>query len=166
MKRNLGALAILSGWLCIPLSGILGLLAASLLNLDASEGGPDPASVYGLSEENVLAIVVIAALASTVPVAVAMLLRDPSRMMYGGAAAMGAVGVALLPDGLGRIHSIALLPGAVLLALGGRLLHEAGMSRGSAAGGEVADTDLLETNAAERASAAGAESAGTQGGLS
>jgi hypothetical protein len=165
MKRNLGALAVLCGWLCIPLSGIFGLLAASLLNLDAYGGGPVPGSVYGQSEESVLAVVVIAALASTVPVVVALLLRDPGRMLYAGAAAMGAVGVALLPDGLGRIHSIALIPGAGLLALGGRLLHEAGVSRGAWTGGDAAASDVVEAAGEGRASKPGAEAAGTEGGL-
>jgi hypothetical protein len=166
MKRNLGALAVLGGWLCIPLSGVFGLFATSLLDLEGHRGGPEPGSVYGLSEENVLAVVVIVSLASTFPVAVAMLLRDPSRMLYAGAAAMGLAGIALLPDGLGRIHSIALIPGAGLLALGGRLLHEAAVSRFAAEGDDVAAAGLRETNAKDvGAEASATEAAGTEGGL-
>jgi hypothetical protein len=158
----LGALAVFGGWLCIPLSGILGLTATVFLNLDTYQGSSDPASIYGLSEESVLGAVAVVALLATIPVAASMLMRDPSPLLYAFAVAMGVLGIGLLPDDLGRTYAIAILPGAILVAAGGWLLHLDSEARVAAA---AADEAATAEKAAEEAGGgvAGIEPAATAG---
>jgi hypothetical protein len=126
MQRIFGALAIFGGWLCILLSAVFGLVASQFLGLDHFEGNPPPAGLYGVPAVVVLWIAVTAAIVSAVPAASAMFAPDPSRRLYAAATVMGVIGVAMLPDDLGRAYAAAIIPGAALFAAGAWWTHRAG----------------------------------------
>ena len=146
MQRIFGALAVFGGWLCLLLSALLGLIATEFLGLSHTEGELPPSGIYGVPVVIVLWAVVAIALLAIVPVAGAIFAPDPSRPLNRAALAMAIVGFALLPDELGRAYAAAILPGAALLAVGGRLIHEAGP---------------IDTTAGERAAAEPATAAAT-----
>jgi hypothetical protein len=126
MQRVFGVLAVFGGWLCILLSAIFGLIATQFLGLNHVEGELPPSGIYGVPAIVVLWIAIGTALLTSVPAAAAMFAADSSRRLYVAAAVMGAAGVALLPDDLGRAYAAALIPGAALLAAGGWFIHGAG----------------------------------------
>ena len=126
MQRIFGALAVFGGWLCILLSAVLGLIGSEFLGLSHAEGELPPSGIYGVPAVVVLWAVVAIAILTLVPAAAAMFAPDPSRPLNWAALAMAIVGFALLPDELGRAYAAAILPGAALFAVGGRLIHEAG----------------------------------------
>lgn len=126
MPRVFGALAIFGGWLCILVSAAFGLIATQFLGLDHVEGALPPSGVYGVPAVAVLWVALVTAALTVVPAGAAMFATDPSRRLYVAAAVMAALGVALLPDDLGRAYAAALIPGAALLAAGGWWTHQAG----------------------------------------
>jgi hypothetical protein len=126
MQRIFGALAVFGGWLCILLSALLGLIATEFLGLSHTEGDLPPSGIYGVPAVVVLWAVVAIAILTLVPAAGAIFAPDPRRQLNWAALAMAIVGFALLPDQLGRAYAAAILPGAALFAVGGRLIHEAG----------------------------------------
>jgi hypothetical protein len=126
MQRIFGALAIFGGWMSLPLSAVLGLVATEGLGLYHTEGVLPPDGVYGFPAILVLWVVIIVAVVALVPAGAAMVAPDPSRRVYLAAVTMAVIGVVLLPDELGRAFGLPILLGAGLLALGGRWLHEAG----------------------------------------
>jgi len=69
-----------------------------------------PSGVYGVPAVAVLWVAVGTAVVTAVPAGAAMFARDPSRRLYVAAAVMAALGVALLPDDLGRAYAAALIP--------------------------------------------------------
>ncbi len=97
-----------------------------------------------------------------------MFASDPSRRLYLAAAVMAAVGVALLPDDLGRAYAAALIPGAALFAAGGWWTHQAG-AIGDEAGPPVRTDTAAPAPAAglapELAAALAPEPAGPAAGL-
>jgi hypothetical protein len=126
MQRIFGALAVFGGWLCILLSALLGLVATEFLGLNHIEGDLPPSGIYGVPAVIVLWTVIAIAILTIVPVAGAIFAPDPRRPLNWAAWTMAIVGFAMLPDELGRAYAAAILPGAALLAVGGRLIHEAG----------------------------------------
>jgi hypothetical protein len=126
MQRVFGALAIFGGWLCILLSAFFGLIASQFLGLNAVEGDLPPSGIYGVPAVTLMWVALGTAVLTAVPAAAAMIAADPSRRLYIAAGVMGVVGLALLPEELGRAYAVALIPGAVLLSAGGWLTHQAG----------------------------------------
>jgi hypothetical protein len=126
MQRVFGILAIFGGWLCILLAVFFGLIATQFMGLDHIEGALPPNALYGIPAVMVMWVAIGVAILSAVPVGAAMFHKDPSSRLYVVAAVMGVLGVALIPDDLGRAYAVALIPGAVLFAAGGWLIHEAG----------------------------------------
>lgn len=123
MNRIFGAIAVFGGWLCICFGGFLGLAGSEFLGLNHIEGPPAPGAVYGISAAVVLWLFVFAALLSILPLGSAIFEPDPRRRTALTAVVMAAVGVALLPDELGRSFGLPLLPGALLVFYGGRLIY-------------------------------------------
>jgi hypothetical protein len=126
MQRVFGILAIFGGWLCILLAVFFGLIATQFMGLDHIEGALPPNALYGIPAVMVMWVAIGVAILAAVPVGAAMFHKDPSGRLYVVAAVMGVLGVALIPDDLGRAYAVALIPGAVLFAAGGWLIHEAG----------------------------------------
>ena len=168
MPRVFGVLAIFGGWLCILVSAAFGLIATQFLDLDHVEGALPPSGVYGVPSVVVLWVTVAAAVVTAVPAGAAMFASDPSRRLYLAAAVMAAVGVALLPDDLGRAYAAALIPGAALFAAGGWWTHQAG-AIGDEAGPPVRTDTAAPAPAAglapELAAALAPEPAGPAAGL-
>ncbi len=135
MQRVFGALAAFGGWVSLLASAASGLLATESLGLSHTEGSLPRSSVYGIPEVVVLWILLGVALLALIPVGAAMLMERPSGLLFLTAAAMAAVGLALLPDELGRIHSLTILPGAAAFAASGYLMMQA----------EPAETDAEAT---------------------
>ena len=122
MHRLFGAVAILAGWLSVVVGVGLGLAESQFLGLAHTEG-PEPAlAVYGIGGNIVLWCFVAAALLLTVPMLAAMVAVDPRRNLTRIAVGMGITGLALLPDELGRAFGLPLLPGALCVWYGGRLI--------------------------------------------
>jgi hypothetical protein len=126
MQRVFGILAIFGGWLCILLAVFFGLIATQFMGLDHIEGALPPNALYGIPAVMVMWVAIGVAILAAVPVGAAMFHKDPSNRLYVVAAVMGVLGVALIPDDLGRAYAVALIPGAALFAAGGWLIHEAG----------------------------------------
>ena len=126
MQRIFAALAMFGGWLSILVGVAFGLVATQLLGLDHTEGDFPAAGLYGVPAVLVMWFAIAAAMVAAVPVGAAMFAPDPSRRMYVAAAIMGAIGLAILPEELGRAYAAAILPGAGLLALGGWWAKKAG----------------------------------------
>jgi len=135
MQRVFGALAAFGGWISLLLSAAVGLLATELLGLSHTEGPLPLSAVYGIPEVIVLWVLVGAALLALLPVGAAMVSERPSRALYTAAGAMALTGIALLPDELGRIHALVILPGAGFFALGGLLLGQSPAEAGAGADG-------------------------------
>jgi hypothetical protein len=154
MQRIFGALAIFGGWLCILLSAVFGLVASQFLGLDHFEGSPPPAGLYGVPAVVVLWIAVTTAIVSAVPAASAMFAPDPSRRLYAAATVMGVIGVAMLPDDLGRAYAAAIIPGAALFAAGAWWTHRAGPI-GAEAGSGSAGVGATEPGAGPEADPTG-----------
>jgi hypothetical protein len=123
LNRIFGAIALFSGWLCICFAAFLGLAGSEFLGLNHTEGPLTPNAVYGISAAVVMWLFVFAAILSSLPLGAAIFEPDPRRRTAITAAAMAAVGVALLPDELGRSFGLPLLPGAALVFYGGRLIY-------------------------------------------
>jgi hypothetical protein len=123
LNRIFGAIAVFGGWLCICFGAFLGLAGSEFLGLNHTEGPLAPAAVYGISAAVVLWLFVFAALLSVLPLGTAIFEPDPRRRTAITAVVMAAVGVALLPDELGRSFGLPLLPGALLVFYGGRLIY-------------------------------------------
>ena len=144
MQRIFGALAVFGGWLCIPLGGVIVLVATEFMGLNHTEG-PLPANgLYGVPSIVVLWVLVGASILALVPVGAAMLAPDPSRRLYAAAAVMAAIAVLLLPDELGRAMDLAILPGAGLFAAGGWWLHQAGEIGAPAVEAEDGEPEMPE----------------------
>lgn len=122
MHRLFGAVAILAGWLAVVVGAGLGLAQSQFLGLAHTEGPEPPLAVYGIGGNIVLWCFVAAALLLTVPMLAAMVAVDPRRNLTRIAVGMGITGLALLPDELGRAFGLPLLPGALCVWYGGRLI--------------------------------------------
>jgi hypothetical protein len=144
MQRVFGALAAFGGWVCLLASGAAGLLATESLGLSHTEGSLPRSSVYGIPEVVVLWILLGVALLALIPVGAAMAMERPSGLLFLTGAAMAAVGLALLPDELGRVHSLTILPGAAAFAASGYLLMQAepDQTRAEASAGSPGGEDL------------------------
>ena len=157
MQRVFGALAIFGGWLCILLSAFFGLIASQFLGLNPVEGDLPPSGIYGVPAVTLMWVALGTAVLTAVPAAAAMIAADPSRRLYIAAGVMGVVGLALLPEELGRAYAVALIPGAVLLAAGGWLTHQAG-AIGTATGAQI-QARVGPTKQAEQAAESAAPAA-------
>jgi hypothetical protein len=113
---------VFAGWLTLGLGVGAGLVVSELLGLQHTEGPLPPVAVYGISDGVVLWIFVGAALLLAVPMAAAMVSEDPRSTLRPIAVGMGLAGLLLLPDPLGRAFGGLLVPGAVLVWLGGELI--------------------------------------------
>jgi hypothetical protein len=153
MQRIFGALAIFGGWLSIPLGAAFLLIATQGLGLYYTEGPLPPAAVYGLPDSIILWLIVVVAVLGLIPAAMAMIAADPSRKVNYAAAAMAVLGIILLGDELGRMVSLALLPGAALLAVGAHWLHQASAIEQPQAA-SVPSPDTAEASDLARAAAA------------
>ena len=122
MHRLLGASSVFAGWLTLGLGVGVGLVVSELLGLQHKEGPLPPVAVYGISGGVVLWIFVGAALLLAVPMAAAMVSQNPRSTLRPIAVGMGLVGLLLLPDPLGRAFGGPLVPGAVLVWLGGEFI--------------------------------------------
>lgn len=142
MQRVFGMLAVFGGWLCLLLAVFSGLIATQFLGLDHVEGALPPNALYGIPALMVMWVAIVVAIVAAVPVGAAMFHKDPSSRLYVVAAVMAVLGLALIPDELGRAYAAALLPGAALFAAGGWLIHEAGEINPDAVGtaAEAAET--------------------------
>ncbi len=125
MRRTLGTIAALAGWLCIPLSAVSAVVTSRMGGLSPESNGLTPDSVYGIPADLVLWVVVGAALLAAIPVVLTTLTESSWLPLFGVAAVLTLAGVALLPDELGRAYSLAMLPGAVLFGLAGWLIGSA-----------------------------------------
>jgi hypothetical protein len=99
-----------------------GVVSTQFLGLNLVEGQLPPQAVYGISAAVVLWVFVAAALMTAIPLARAMFAVSPSRSVNATAAVMAVVGVAFLPDELGRAFGFPILVGAAAMAYGGRQL--------------------------------------------
>jgi hypothetical protein len=160
---------VFAGWLTLGLGVGAGLVVSELLGLQHKEGPVPPVAVYGIAGGVVLWIFVGAALLLAVPMAAAMVSQNPRGTLRPIAVGMGLVGLLLLPDPLGRAFGGPLLPGALLVWLGGELIVRdtqlAGSETRSATGLEtqtrpesmpaaMADHDLVSAAATSEPSAA------------
>jgi hypothetical protein len=122
LHRLLGASSVFAGWLTLGLGVGAGLVVSELLGIQHKEGPLPPVAVYGISGGVVLWIFVGAALLLAVPMAAAMVSQNPRSTLRPIAVGMGLVGLLLLPDPLGRAFGGPLVPGAVLVWLGGEFI--------------------------------------------
>jgi hypothetical protein len=113
---------VFAGWLTLGLGVGAGLVVSELLGLQHKEGPLPPVAVYGISGGVVLWIFVGAALLLAVPMAAAMVSQNPRGTLRPIAVGMGLVGLLLLPDPLGRAFGGPLVPGALLVWLGGEFI--------------------------------------------
>jgi hypothetical protein len=162
MQRVLGTLAAFAGWMSLLVSAAAGLLSSQVLGLSYTEGPLPPSSVHGLPEVVVLWILVGAAVLALLPVGAAIVSQKPSRSLYVAAATLAVAGLALLPDELGRVHAMALIPGAAAFAAAGYLLREstAGAAEAVPAAAEAVPAPV-EAPAAEAAAQPGSAPAMT-----
>lgn len=161
MQRLFGAIAILAGWLSIPVGAMAGLIVSQFFGLSHVEGDVAPSAVYGMTGAVVLWVFVAAALVAALPVAVALVAPDPRRQIRMLAAVMVIGGVALFPDDLGRAFGLPLLAGAACMWVGGDLIYlgSAAASTGRGAGGPDADVHGVDAAAAIDAPAVAAPNA-------
>ncbi|HEX7612986.1 MAG TPA: hypothetical protein VF371_09435 [Candidatus Limnocylindrales bacterium] len=139
MRRVHAAIAIFAGWASIPLGAVAGFAASQFLGLNVVEGPMPPANVYGISAAVVLLVFVAAALFTAIPLTTAVFAVSARRSVYATASVMAVIGVALLPDELGRAFGFPILVGAAAIAYGGRLLLlEAAANGANAAAGTAA----------------------------
>jgi len=122
VRRVHAAIAIFAGWASIPLGAVAGFAASQFLGLNVVEGPMPTENVYGISAVVVLWVFVAATLFTTIPLATAVFAVNPQRSVYATASVMAVIGVALLPDELGRAFGFPILVGAAAMAYGGRLL--------------------------------------------
>jgi hypothetical protein len=134
MQRVLGTLAAFAGWMSLLASAAAGLLASEVMGLSHTEGPLPPSAVMGFPEVVVLWVLVGAAVLALLPVGAAMVSQRPSRSLYVAAGTMAVAGLLMLPDELGRVHALALIPGAAAFAASGYLLRGAGADAAEPAG--------------------------------
>jgi hypothetical protein len=133
VQRIFGAIAIFAGWMSIPIGAMAGLITSEFFGLGHTADAPPIQSVYGLSGLLVLWIFAAAAVVTSVPLAAALVAVDPRRTLRVLAVVLLIGGAALLPDPLGRVFGLPLLPGAAFLWVGGDLVHRGAMLPESAA---------------------------------
>jgi hypothetical protein len=145
MRRVFGALAAFGGWLSLLASAAAGALATEWLGLGHTEGSLPRSNVYGVPEVVVLWTLLGVALLALIPIGAAMVSERPSALLFLTAAAMAAAGIVLLPDELGRIHSLTILPGAAAFAAAGYFMMQAGpaQTEAEAGGSSPAGGDTL-----------------------
>ncbi len=132
MQRLFGTIAILAGWLSIPIGAVSGLVASQFFGLSHVEGDLAPSAVYGISGAVVLWTFVGAAFLAALPVLRAVVATDPRRPVRLLAAAMLIVGLALVPDELGRAFGLPLVAGAACMWVGGDLIRRESVSAATA----------------------------------
>jgi hypothetical protein len=159
MQRVFGAIAILAGWMTVPAGAFSGLVASQFFGLTHVEGALAPSAVYGISGEVVLWSFIAAAMLLTLPAITAMVAPDPRRPLGLIAAAMAVAGLVLLPDELGRAFGLPLLAGAVLMVVGGNLIHKASVAE-SIGSATVRQQPLIEALNSPAASQSDPRSAG------
>jgi hypothetical protein len=127
MARILGVMAALGGWLSIIISACLGVSTTEFLGFGHLPGeGPTPlTSVFGVPELMVLSILLGGAMLALIPVGAVLLSQNPGRGLYYAAIVMAVSSVPLLLDDLGRVHALALLPGAALMLLADTKIRQA-----------------------------------------
>jgi hypothetical protein len=139
VQRNLGAAAIFAGWLSIPVGALLGLIWSDFFGLthvfDSLERGAPPlptppTSIYGIDGLAALWVFGVAAMLLPVPLLVTLRAPDPRPRLRLVAVAMALVGVALIPDPLGRAFGLPIVVGAVCLWVGGEVVHQEAVARG------------------------------------
>jgi hypothetical protein len=135
VQRVFGAIAIFAGWLSIVAGAMWGLISSEFIGLAHKEGDVPPSAVYGISGAVVLWVFTAAAIVTAVPLAAAMVADDPRRQLRWFAQGFAIVGVALLPDELGRSFGLPLLAGAACMWIGGELIHREALAFASAQGG-------------------------------
>jgi hypothetical protein len=123
VQRVFGAIAVFAGWLSIGVGAMWGLISSEFIGLTHVEGDVRPSGVYGVSGAVVLWVFTAAAIVTAVPLAAAIVAVDPRRQLRWFAQGLAIVGVALLPDELGRAFGLPLLAGAACLWIGGELIH-------------------------------------------
>ena len=134
MQRVFGSIAIFAGWLSLGIGAMAGMAVSQFFGLNHVEGPLPPLGVYGISGAVVLWAFIGAAVLMAAPMAMAMVAPDPQRNLRYAAVAMAIVGVALVPDELGRAFGLPLLAGAACLWAGGELIHGEAVAVGSVAG--------------------------------
>jgi hypothetical protein len=132
VHRIFGVTAIFVGWLSLGIGAMAGLVVSDFFGLNHVEGPLPPIAVYGVSGAVVLWTLVAAAVVTAIPMAKAMVADDPRRSLGVWAVAMAVVGVAMIPDPLGRAFGLPLVGGAVCLLIGGELIHRETLVTGSA----------------------------------
>jgi hypothetical protein len=159
MTRIVGVAAALGGWLSIIISACLGVSTTEFLGFGHIPGeGPTPlTSVYGVPELMVLLILLGGAMLALVPVGAVLISQNPGRGLYYAAIAMAVASVPLLLDDLGRVHALALLPGAGLMALADAKIRQAREEAAAEASPASAQPEALPAiaSATERESGAG-----------
>jgi hypothetical protein len=127
VQRIFGAIAIFAGWMTIPIGAMAGLITSEFFGLGHTADAPPIQSVYGISGLLVLWIFAATAIATSVPLAAALVAVDPRRTLRILAVVLLIGGTALLPDPLGRVFGLPLLAGAAFLWIGGDLVHHGAM---------------------------------------
>jgi hypothetical protein len=139
VQRNLGATAIFAGWLSIPVGALLGLIWSDFFGLShvfdsVARGAPSlptpPTSIYGIDGLAALWVFGVAAMLLPVPLVVTLRAPDPRPRLRLVAVAMALIGVALIPDPLGRAFGLPIVAGAVCLWIGGEVVHQEAVARG------------------------------------
>ena len=125
MRRMLGATAVFLGWLCLPLSVVSGLLASRLIGQADTPGAlhPDPATVFGVSGDLFVLLVIAGALLTSAPAAAAMFSAKPSPLLYVAGASVAVLAMLLFLDNIGRAYGAVLLPAGAFFAAGGWLME-------------------------------------------
>jgi hypothetical protein len=148
MGRVFGSILIFAGWASLPLGALSGLVASGFLGLNTVDEALVPTTVYGISAAVVLWVFVAAALISAIPLAMAIFAVDPRRSIYATAGVMAVVGLAMVPDELGRSFGFPILAGSAAMAFGGLLLvpgTEPGAAVAATEGGSPTPTWIFDT---------------------
>jgi hypothetical protein len=153
VQRVFGATAVFAAWMSLAVGVVAGLVASQFLGLSHVEGDLPPMAVYGISAEVVIWTFIAAAVLMAVPMARAMFAADPRRLLLLMAVAMAIIGVAIIPDALGRAFGLPLLAGAVCLAVGAELLHGDAVARATAGAAAATDFTTAAPNWPESAQA-------------
>jgi len=148
VQRVFGSVAVFAGWLSIGVGALAGMSVSQFFGLNHVEGDLPPVDVYGISGAVVLWVFVAAAILSTVPLGIAWVAADPRRPLRAWAVGMAAVGLALVPDPLGRAYGLPLLVGAACLEVGGRLIHRGALATEPSDGGATSRAWSLEGDGA------------------
>lgn len=122
MAKVPAAIAVIAGWLTIPIGAVAGVVASKYFGLNVAPGELPQANVYGVNAAVIMVAYVIAALLTAAALQAWLSEPDPQPNLRLLASGTAVVGLMLLPNELGRAFGLPLLAGAAAFWIGGELV--------------------------------------------